>query len=165
MLRLHSIELQHTLLSNTASCLAVMQPAELPSFTLLSYAAPHWSVPAFYGAITHPTELHCILFISLLSYPLSPYWAMLYLSELRCTFWAMMHFTEPPRGTLLSSTAPYWAMLYPLSCAVPYWAKVHPADLHSTPLWASSPQQLRWTLLSYAEPYWATQHHVSYTTA
>jgi hypothetical protein len=128
---------------------------------LLSYTTPYW-------ATLHPVELCCIL----LSYPPPPYWAMLYSSELHCTFWAMLHLTEP-RGTLLSYTAPYWATLYPLSCPAHYGAKVNPAELHITPLyelarpnWATLHlTKLCCTLLSYAVLYWASQHHVSYTTA
>ncbi len=93
-----------------------------------------------------PAEL---AFPTLLSCTLLNYW-------LCCTFWAMLHLTEP-RGILLSYAAPSWATLYPLSYAAPYWAKVHLAEIHSTPyeLPMLHSTELRWTLLSYAEPYWA----------
>ncbi len=98
-MRLHSIELEHALMSYTSPCRAKVQPAVLTS--------------------------------------LSPYWAMLYPSELAAP--AEQCCTLLSRGTLLSYAAPYWATLYPPSCAAPYWAKLNPAELHSTHLWASSP--------------------------
>ncbi len=140
----------------------------------------------------HPTELHCTLFSydaacwATLSHPAELCYTFLNYSapsEQCSTLLSQGHSTEL-RCTLLSNAVP----VYPLSCAAPYWAKVHPADLHSTPLRASSPllsyaepywatlnpTELHWTLLSYTEPYWATlypnelrcsmQHHVSYTT-
>jgi hypothetical protein len=141
---MHLWAMLHTAKLYSAPYLATLHPTELHCILFfelrctvlatlhpLICAEPHWAAPAFYWTITHLTELHCIL----LSYdaacwaPLSPYWAMLYPSELQGTFWAMLHLTEP-RGTLLSYAAPYWAMLYPLSCAAPSWTKVHPAELH-----------------------------------
>ncbi len=92
---------------------------------LLSYNTPYW-------ATLHPVELWC----RGLGHPLPTYWAMLYPSEIHCTFWAMLHLTEP-RGTLLSYTAP------PYLLAHPNWTTLQHTEL-------------RWTLLSHAEPYWAT---------
>jgi len=131
----------------------------------LSYTAPHWAAPAFYLSYNTPfwTTLHPVeLWCSLLSYPLSPYWAMLYLSELRCTLWAMLHLTEPRgpielRCTLLSYTAPpyelahrNWATLHPtelgwaIPCfAVPYWVTLFSTELRST----------RWATI---QPNWVT---------
>jgi hypothetical protein len=101
---------------------------------------------------------------------------MLYLSELRYTFWAMLHLTEP-RGTLLSYAAPYWAtghstelrctllkyaLLTKLCCALLSWG-APPYELAHPNLSTLHPTELRWTLLSYAVLYWAMQHHVSYT--
>jgi hypothetical protein len=109
-LRLHSIELYHALISYTAPCWAVVQPAELPSSelrctswamlhliepwgTLLSYGAPHWamlyllSFAAPYWAKVHPAELHSTLTelrCTLLSYA-EPYLVTLYPTELRCS--------------------------------------------------------------------------------
>ncbi len=131
----------------------------------MSYTAPCW-------AKVQPAVLTS----------LSPYWAMLYPSELAapskqcCTilshgalYWATLHLTElrsnhqaalrpiELRWTLLSYTAPTCELAHPK------WATLRPTELHWTllsyaePYWATlNPTELRWTLLSYAVPYWAT---------
>ncbi len=89
---------RNALLSHTAPCWAMMQPAELPSpillscipfwtmLHLLSNAAPYWatlyppSCAAPYWAKVHPAEIHST------PYELShPYWATWHPTELRWT--------------------------------------------------------------------------------
>jgi len=55
-------------------------------------------------------------------------------SELRCTYWAKLHF--------LSQAAPSWAMQYPYYAAS-YWALMHTSELHCS-------------LLNQGMTYWAT---------
>jgi hypothetical protein len=173
----------HTVMLYTAPYWATLRPTELPC-TLMSFTASFFLAPLYPLSYTAPSELCCtplscafiLLSYTLLSYT-APCWAMMLPAELAspsllsctllnywlcCTFWAMLHLTEP-WGTLLSYTAPNWATLYSLSCAAPYWAREHPAEIHSTPYelahhdWAMlHPTELRWRLLSFAEPDWAT---------
>jgi hypothetical protein len=73
----------------------ILSTLELILHTAKLYAAPYW-------ATLHPTGLHCILFLSSPSHTLLSYaafcWAMmkpagLPSSELRCTFWEILHLT------------------------------------------------------------------------
>ncbi len=117
-LRLLSIEL-HTLVSYTAPCWSMMQPAEHTishptelCCTLLNYAAPSEQCcillghGALYWATLHPIELKC----TLLSYTATPcelthpYWATLHLTELR---WALLSYAEHYWVTLFSTELHY----------------------------------------------------------
>ncbi len=95
-----------------------MQPAELPSPTLLSYTAPLW------------TTLH------LLSNA-APYWAMGHSTELRCSL-----LSYPVPNKLRAAQHLNWATLHPtdgwtlLSYTVPYWTELFSSELHST-IWAT----------------------------
>ncbi len=132
----------------------------IPYHTILSYTAPCW-------ATLHPDELHPSLMLNPAELPPpplplpAPYGAMLQTSELCCTFWSMLHLTEP-QGTLLNYAAAYWPMLYPLSFAEPYWATVPAAELRGTPYGLACHNWATLLLLSYAVPYWAVQHLLSY---
>jgi hypothetical protein len=63
---------------------------------------------------------------------------MLHPSELRHTFWEMLHLTKH-RAFPQSYASPCWATLHPLNWAVPYWAKVNSAELRCTPYGLAHP--------------------------
>ncbi len=152
---LHCILLSYTLRRTE-------RPCTLRSFTGSFFVHPlSYAAPAFYWALTHPTELHC----TLVSYDAACWATLFHPTELCCT---LLNYAAPSEQccTLLSSGALYWAT------TVQYWATQYPTELRWTllsyaePYWATlNPTELRCTLLSYAVHYWATQHHENYATA
>jgi hypothetical protein len=133
------IELKHTLLSYSSRCWAMIQPSELPSFNLRSYAIPFW------------TTLH-------LMNNAAPYWATLHPLSCTAPFWAKVHPAEL-HSTPYELAHPNWATLHPtelfwtiLSYAEPYWASLYPTEL-------------RYSLLSYAAPVYLSYLQYSFLCA
>ncbi len=146
---MHQTELPCTLLSFTASFFELLCTL-WATLHPLSYAAP-----AFYWAITNPTEQHCILF----SYDAACWATLFHPTELCCTplicaciiwsyntpYWATLHPFYLWCSLLSYPLSPYWAMLYLLNYAAPseqwctllsqgalYWATLHLTELRCT---------------------------------
>ncbi len=123
----------------------MMQPAELPSSTLLSCTLPELCY-IFWGMLqlTEPWG-------TLLSYT-APYWATLY--QLSCVvfYWAKLRPAEI-HSTLYEPAYPNWATLHSTelcrtlqSCAKPYWAMLYPTEQRCSLVSYVAPCELHYSL-------------------